>query len=269
MQNIDLNEVKEYVEDNIGTFHEARIEGINKLKLETVLSRKNPYLFKAKNISTAQDIVKALVDAYLSSSEEALFGEFLEKLAIFISFKVYSGKKSSTEGIDLEFDKEGARYLVSIKSGPNWGNSQQIKRMEKNFIQARKILHTNSTLKNIICINGCCYGNVHNDKGTYFKICGQEFWTLISGDEDLYTKIIEPLGYKAEEKNEEFTAKYNKTLNKFTREFIEEFCTPEGEIMWEKIVKLNSGKKEAKRPQKSVSKRKKSSQTILVQIDES
>ena len=29
-------------------------------------------------------------------------------------------------GIDLEFDKDGVRYIVTIKSGPNWGNSSQI-----------------------------------------------------------------------------------------------------------------------------------------------
>ncbi|GBE26604.1 modification methylase DpnIIB [bacterium BMS3Bbin03] len=39
------------------------------------------------------------------------------------------------------------------------------------------------------------------DKGEYQKLCGQRFWTFLSGDDLLYTDIIEPLGHKAKEKN--------------------------------------------------------------------
>jgi hypothetical protein len=34
--------------------------------LASVLKRKNPYLFKAKNIELAGDLVKSVVDAFLS-----------------------------------------------------------------------------------------------------------------------------------------------------------------------------------------------------------
>lgn len=277
MKNLDFNEINQYVEDNIGTFHDARIEGIKKLKLIKILKSKNPYLFKAKNLLTAESIVKALLDAHLSSNEETIFGEFLEKFAIFICGKVYGGRKISTVGIDLDFDKDDSRYLVSIKSGPNWGNKAQQDKLALDFNTAKRTLNTNSVRQTVICVNGCCYGKDYTDKGIYLKICGQEFWKLISGDETLYTKIIEPLGYKAKEKNEEFNEKYCQTLNKFTHEFMENFCTSEGEIMWEEIVKLNSGKKEmpktkkcntegnsSKKPKSRSSKTKSSNQTSLL-----
>ena len=63
-------------------------------------SEKNPYLFKAKDINTAQDFVTFILDAHLSSQEETIFGGFLEELAIFICSQVYSGQKSAAEGID-------------------------------------------------------------------------------------------------------------------------------------------------------------------------
>ena len=50
MRELNLNEVTKYVEDNIGVFHQKRIERLNSLKLKTVLKKKNPYLFKAKHI---------------------------------------------------------------------------------------------------------------------------------------------------------------------------------------------------------------------------
>jgi hypothetical protein len=95
MKQLNQNDVVEFVEANIGDFHQRRADSFQKLKLSQVLKRKNPYLFKAKNISTAQDLVKLLLDAHLSSQEEAIFGEFLEKLAIFVCNKVFYGKKSS------------------------------------------------------------------------------------------------------------------------------------------------------------------------------
>jgi hypothetical protein len=74
----------------------------------------------------------------------------LEGLAIFINHKAFNGRKSSTPGIDLEFYKDNVRYIVSIKSGPNWGNSRQIKKMKTDFTQAKKTLRTSSSNLNVI-----------------------------------------------------------------------------------------------------------------------
>lgn len=236
-----IDEVRKYVEQNIGDFHQKRLNTLNTLKLKKVLERKNPYLFKAKYLVTAGDLVKALADAHLSSNEETIFGDWLEGLAIFINEKVYAGRKSGIPNIDLEFDKDGRRYIVSIKSGPNWGNSSQIAKLRADFKTATKTLRTTNSKLNVVAVNGCCYGKVATpDKGDYFKYAGQQFWEFISGDTSLYLEIIEPLGHQAREKNEEFMVLYGQTLNKLTKEFIDDFCNAAGVIDWKKIVKLNS-----------------------------
>jgi hypothetical protein len=246
MKPLNLNDVVTFVENNIGDFHRRRAENLQKLKLAQVIKSKNPYLFKAKNITTAQDLVKSLVDAYLSSQEEAIFGEFLEKLAIFVCGQVFDGKKSSAEGIDLEFERDNVRYIVSIKSGPNWGNSSQIKRMKENFKQAQRILRTSNSTANIQAVNGCCYGkDSRPNKGDYQKLCGQVFWEFISGDDRLFVDIVEPLGHRAKQRNDKFAKEYSRILNNFTNEFFQEFCT-DGNINWEKLVRLNSEKKKPK-----------------------
>jgi hypothetical protein len=187
--------------------------------------------------------VKTILDAHLSTQEEGIFGGFLEELAVFICGRVYRGKKSSAEGIDLEFEKDENSYLVSIKSGPNWGNSRQIARMKDDFRRAKRIRGTNTKGIRAVAVNGCCYGKDDNpDKGDYLKFCGQRFWEFISGDENLYTDIIEPLGHKAKEKNEQFQVEYAKVINKFTLEFSKEYCAPDGSILWTKLVRFNSGK---------------------------
>jgi len=124
MGKITPSEIIEYVEKNIVKFHSKRLEKLETLQLNSVLKKKNPYLFKAKNINTAQDYVKNILDAFLSSQEEGIFGLFLEELAIFICSKVYNGVRSSFEGMDLDFEKDNVKYIVSIKSGPNWGFKQ-------------------------------------------------------------------------------------------------------------------------------------------------
>ncbi len=53
METLNLRDVVKYVEENIGTFHQKRIAGLKDLKLNKVLSKKNPYLFKAKYVLTA------------------------------------------------------------------------------------------------------------------------------------------------------------------------------------------------------------------------
>ena len=75
---------------------------------------------------------------HISSSEEGIFGDWLEGLAIFINGKVFSGRKSEITNIDLEFDTDGKRNIVTIKSGPNWGNSSQIAKMVADFKTAKK-----------------------------------------------------------------------------------------------------------------------------------
>ncbi len=244
MKKLDLKDINKYVEENIGSFHKQRWESLNKLKLSKILKRKNPYLFKAKNVLTSEQIVRGILDAHISSNEETIFGDWLEGLAIYINSKVYNGWKSGIQGIDLEFDKDKIRYIITIKSGPNWGNASAIKKMISDFNAARKTLRTSNSKLNTIAINGCCYGKDNNpDKnGIYFKYCGQEFWEFISGDNELYIKIIEPLGHKAKNRNEEFLKSYSMIVNKFTVEFSKKFCTNEGEIDWESLVKFNSGK---------------------------
>ncbi len=226
MKPITQQEIIDYVEANIQVFHQKRLDSLQRLKMLDVVKQKNPYLFKAKNIivkptitwtlcgevtnlasgdgwgchppkcshifglyyNTAQDFVKTILDARLSSQEETIFDGFLEGLAIFICSKVYGGQKSSAEGIDLEFEKDGRRYIVSIKSGPNWGNSSQVKKLRDNFRQAKRILGTNRLSTNVVAVNGCCYGKDGTpDKGDYLKLCGQQFWKFISGDDNLYT----------------------------------------------------------------------------------
>ena len=241
MEQLNIKEVENFVNSNIVKFHQSKLNRLKDVKLKDILKKKNPYLFKAKDINIASDLVKNILEAYLSSSEEKFFGDFLEELAIFIVSKTCKGYKSSTQGIDLEFSVNNIRYLVSVKSGPNWGNSSQIKKQQEDFDTAVTVLkHSKSTLQ-IQPVLGICYGKTRTRhlRG-YLKVVGQNFWYLISKNENLYIDIIEPLGYHAKKHNSQFEKEKAKLINSFTSEFINDFCD-DGKIDWKKLVKFNSG----------------------------
>ena len=233
----------DYVSQHIDEFHQARLNSLERLRLKTVLKKKNPYMFRAKGILTAPELVQSLVEAFISSNEETIFGNWLEQLAIYINGQVYGGIKSGIPGIDLEFDKDNVRYIVSIKSGPNWGNSGQIRKMKEDFVSAKRTLRTSRSRLTVEAVNGCCYGQDNNpDKGDYFKYCGQRFWEFISGNENLYQELIIPLGQGAKRRNDKFKTLLGGKVTEFIVEFAGEFCNQNGTINWDKLVKFNSGK---------------------------
>ena len=56
----------------------------------------------------------------------------------------------------------------------------------------------------------------------------------------MYTELIIPLGFEAQERNDEFKEMLAKITNKLTLEFMLDFCNPDGSINWDKLVVYNS-----------------------------
>ena len=243
MGSLNLPVLEQHVETNVRQFHKTRLAALQSLKLDQLLKRKNPYLFRSKNLVTAGEFIKYLVDDHLSSAGETQFGNFLEELAIHVSEQVDGGRKSAVKGIDLEFDRDGERHVVAIKSGPNWGNSSQIAKMRQDFIRAAQTLRTSNSRLKIKAINGCCYGRDERpDKGDYHKLCGQQFWAYISLRSSLYLDLIKPLAHEAEKQSTLFRETYASKVNLFTVDFGQRFCS-KGPIDWQALVRFNSGAK--------------------------
>jgi site-specific DNA-methyltransferase (cytosine-N4-specific) len=241
----------DYIIEHVLTpFYDKRLEELRKMSLDNILSRKNPYLFRAKNIGVAGELVKSAVDAFLSSQEETIFGNLLEGFAIFVSRTIDGGFKSELKSVDLEFTRKNVYYIVGIKSGTNWGNSDQINAMKDNFKKARQILRNRGITTEIVAVNGCMYGNDPNllknkrnrgkedeepDK-VYYKLAGQVFWHFLSGDDNLYQEIIVPIDREAEKKDEVFKGTYDDKINELTEAFIGRFTTAEKRIDWVRLL---------------------------------
>jgi hypothetical protein len=240
MKSLNISNVCEYVNENIVEFHRQKIKSLEELRLGKLLT-KNPYLFKAKNITTANDLITGLLDAFLSSSEEKLFGDFLEGLAVFIAGETCNGHKSAAPGVDLEFINNKIHHVVSIKSGPSWGNSSQQDKLEQDLKNAVVRVKQAKKGVNVQPVLGICYGKTKTSyvRG-YLKVVGQNFWYLISENKSLYTDIIEPIGYRAKEHNDSFLVEKGKVINRFTKQFMDLYCSETGAIDWVKVVEFNS-----------------------------
>lgn len=237
--------------DVIQPFYKIRLDRLEFAKLANIAKRKNPYLFKAKNIETAGDLAKGLLDAFLSSQEETIFGDLMENLAIHVCRQVFNGSKAQQgkyRSVDLVFERDGKTYIVGIKSGPNWGNSDQVNIMRKNFKKAKAMIRSELGKKNLVAVNGCMYGKdnvphkVNKDPDlSYYKSCGQAFWELVSGDDELYKKIIQPLDKEAKKRDETFKKLYIKKINEMTKDIVDLFYVKDN-LNWDKIIEYVSKK---------------------------
>ena len=239
---IDLAQLREFIHDELLRFNESKLNKLNGLDLVKIIRRKNPYLYRYKNFEALEDLVKALVDATLSSSDETLFGVILERVAIKVCEQSFGGRKSMVEGIDLEFDRDNIRYIVSIKSGPNWGNSDQKKRMKQHFTQARRIFQQGGYSQMVRAIEGCCYGQTSRmfNQGDYQKLCGREFWQLISGSRVMYQVVLELIAEASKDNGRTYNHEYDEAIMRITEELSSIYMELNGDIDWSKILEKNS-----------------------------
>lgn len=71
-----MNEKKleEAISNSLENFHRSRLQDAQKLKLKTLLRRKNPYLYKALGYENAADFMSSLLESHLKESDETIFG---------------------------------------------------------------------------------------------------------------------------------------------------------------------------------------------------
>ena len=240
----DENEVIEAIAKGLDNFYKSLIDKTNNLDIKKIMKRKNPYLYRAKAMQNASDIVSSVLDAFVTSSEETIFGNcFFEPLALAAS----GGSKALAEGVDIMIEKkeENTIYAVAVKSGTSVFNADSKKRQEQNFAAAAKL--AKQAKARYEAIIGYGYGKKKiTGKGVpkmYQELAGQEFWAELTGEEDFYLKIIQFMGELPEQYVDDYQRSYNNAMNRLLKQFTTEFCKDTGEIDWDKLVQFNSGSK--------------------------
>lgn len=238
----DEKEIIQAIATALEDFYGSLIEKIDGLDIVKIMKRKNPYLYRAKAMENASEIVENVLSAFVTSSEETIFGNcFFEPLAIAAS----GGNKALAEGIDImvQDDKNNVIYAVAVKSGPSVFNADSKKRQEQNFMAASKLAQ--QARARYEAYIGYAYGK-KKDSGRgkpkmYQELAGKRFWAELTGCDDFYLKIIKYMGELPEQYISKYKESYNKAFNRLVREFSNQFCNEDGSIDWEKLVEFNSG----------------------------
>lgn len=239
---VDEKAVERAIAYALETFYGSLLAKIDNINIEDIMRRKNPYLYRAKAMQSAAEIVESVLSATVSSSEETIFGNcFFEPLAIAAS----GGNKALAEGVDImvEDKDENIIYAIAVKSGPSVFNADSKKRQEQNFNAARKLAQqAKSRYEPII---GYSYGKKRSTgrgRPTIYKeLAGQDFWAELTGDTNFYLKIIKLMGTHPEKYLEQYRESYNRASNRLIKQFTADFCDDDGNINWNKLVKFNSG----------------------------
>ncbi len=221
-------------------FYRRRIAKLSTLKLKATLRRKNPYLFRATGVESANDLIDEIMKAYMSSSDEGIFGDaFFEPLALLVS----KGESAVGEGVDLVIQTNSSYKAFAVKSGPSVFNAQSRKRQSTEFLKLRnRLLKLHKQFDPIV---GYAYGKKQskNNTASFRELAGQAFWEELTGDSNFYIRIIQAMRDKPQEHRVEYKREWEKAKNRFLREFTTDFCKKDGCIDWGKLLAFNSGMK--------------------------
>ncbi len=239
-ENYNEQAIVEAIATALDAFYSSLIAKVNSLNIKSIMKRKNPYLFSAKAMNGAAQIVDAILAAFISSSEETIFGNvFFEPIACAAA----QGQKALAEGVDIMVERDNTIYAIAVKSGTSVFNADSRKKQEQNFMAASKLAQ--QAKKRFVAMIGYSYGKKKaSSRGLpkfYSELAGKEFWTELTGDEEFYIKLIRLMDRLPEKYVEDFDEAYQKAANRLVKEFTIEFCYDDGGIDWEKLVRFNSG----------------------------
>ena len=222
-----------------------RFAAIDKLKLDRLLG-KNPYLYRALGISDPSEFITQLMVAFVSSSDETIFGnDFIEPLAVFAAKSadhddaMRNVTVGAGAGQDIAIETARSYLAISVKSSTNIFNSQSTKGQSSEFVALQSRLKKLN--KDFRAIIGYGYGRKRTIKATNVeKLAGQEFWHLLTGEFDFYLRISNAMASFAGQHGDLYKTAFEQKHRQVLRDFMINYVNDVGDIQWQGIVEFNS-----------------------------
>ena len=235
--------------------YSKRFGALGRLTLGKLLN-KNPYLYRALGLADSSEFIEQLLIAYVSSSDETIFGnDFIEPLAIFSAQnrttpadEQWQVSVGASAGQDIAIETASAYLAISVKSSKNILNSQSAKGQSGEFLalQAR-LKKINKRFRPII---GFGYGRKTSQKDTVIdKLAGQAFWETITGESNYYLRISDAMESFATKHGALYKEAFESKHQQLLREFMIDYVSPKGIILWDKVVIFNSACEKPKKQQ--------------------
>ena len=192
-------------------------------------------------LNTPEALLRYRLAQHLERSLVTAMGTALQAVA-----KVIAGQGSGVAGADIEKIRDGRRYFVQIKSGPDTANKDIAQNIAALLNSAR------ARDPEAICLLGVCYGRPDQISGIAHRemqargvglLIGREFWAFIGDDPATMADVLELAGEAAAELeagDETYSDRVERKLAELIEEFKRRYGDELNEDAWTRFLSDNS-----------------------------
>ena len=193
---------------------------------------------KMLDLVSPRDLLRYRLAQYLERGAVTAMGGALQQTA-----RIVSGFGSPVEGADIEIMRNGRRYLVQVKSGPDTAN-KDIAQNIGALLNAARVRDPSA-----VCVFGVCYARPEQispiakgqlqARGVDLKV-GREFWEFVSGDPKCLDEVLEIAGEAGDAVEATMTAAIDEKLAELVKEFSARYGATLDSSAWTKFLADNS-----------------------------
>jgi hypothetical protein len=169
----------------VDSLENLRLVSRKEISFPKLLSKCNPYELSV-NCKTVENVVDFIMGSHKQTSSQTIWGNYLESIAVKICEKNLNGFKSKEECTDLEWNVDEKKHYRGWKSSPKWCNADQKRAVntKENSLSMNKDFGSFKVLTS--------YGKTANRRKNngFVQLSGQDAWQEISGDKELYNKVM-------------------------------------------------------------------------------
>ena len=217
----------------VRAFVAKQLENLNRLTLDGLTI--NPFLVRALNYQTPEEVVEFFVNQRLQRSVATAFGSLIEKKVA----KLFA-ESAAIPDIDLKFVRDGKTYYVQMKSGPEGFTGPALKKTIETMARLKRedpqchtiIAFAYGTSAKISKVWGSMLDSAVKEGKVSEVLVGRAFWEFVLDDPNGY-RIVLDLFEKAGAIETTTSAGERRTLDKARGEacerILKEFKTRYGE----------------------------------------
>jgi hypothetical protein len=192
-------------------------------------------------LDTPEALLRYRLAQHLERSLVTAMGTALQTVA-----KVIAGQGSGVAGADIEKVRDGRRYFIQIKSGPDTANKDIAQNIATLLNSAR------ARDPEAICLLGVCYGRPDQISGIAHRemqtrgvglLIGREFWEFIGDGPGTMADVLELAGEAAAELDagdETYSERVELKLAELVDEFKRRYGDELKEDAWARFLSDNS-----------------------------
>jgi hypothetical protein len=206
---------------------------LQEITFEKLISRKNPYLYRASGIVTVEELVERALGDFISSSTETFFGTAIEHFVMALPNNI----KSSAPGVDVERRVGSVVELFAIKSGPGGYNSSSFKTQREHLARTKTILEQQRGITARAYV-GFAYGRKSTGRPSagYTILSSRALWEKLSGDPNFYSKLLDAYACVSEYYQSDLPGVHSRLLDEARTDF-----TSHNLLDWSKVLTASSG----------------------------